>query len=296
MRRDLVAARRGRPQALRRHGALRGRRRAARGRPPDLDSAEGRLGDQLSRLSLIAFRSSARIRSIRDSSTSSGVVLGVQVAAGERVEPAGREREHEPRRQLGRSPRRVVAGTRRRSSPCCTRPGLITNTGMRPARAGSRASRRSARPRPCSRCTRLTSSRAGTTAPLPVITILPPPRSSIPGITARQHEVDAEHVDLEDAPPARPGRSPRDVLPDGDAGVRDEQVDRAELGSAARPSARRPRASRRRHDRGAADLARDLLDLVARTRGHGHVPAGVRQLARDVRADAAPTSGDERDA
>ena len=44
------------------------------------------------------------------------VVLGVEVAAGERVELARREREHERGRALRRRPRRVVAETAR-SSP-----------------------------------------------------------------------------------------------------------------------------------------------------------------------------------
>ena len=46
------------------------------------------------------------------------VVLRVEVAAGERVEAAGRELPHEPRRGLRRRPRRARRGKRPRSSRC----------------------------------------------------------------------------------------------------------------------------------------------------------------------------------
>ena len=56
------------------------------------------------------------------------VVLGVDVAAGERVRPTRGEDADEPRRELGRRPRRVVAEDAR-SAPSCTRPGADEEDG-----------------------------------------------------------------------------------------------------------------------------------------------------------------------
>jgi hypothetical protein len=45
----------------------------------------------------------------------------------------------------------------------------------------------------------------------------------------------------------------------------------------------------------AGDLSGDRLDLLCGTPGHPDVHARVRELARDVRADAAAAAGDQRD-
>jgi len=67
-----------------------------------------------SRRRRIAFRSRSRISPIRDRNASARVVLGVQVAAGERVVAAGRELADELGCELGWRPRRVVGERRRR--------------------------------------------------------------------------------------------------------------------------------------------------------------------------------------
>ena len=112
------------------------------------------------------------------------VVLGVEVAPGERVRAARREHADEARRELRRRPRRVVRAPTSSSAS---------------ARARARRRRRGSRPSSC--CASISPKRHTAAfdaeyaefaepgryaAPLPVITIRPRPRSSIPGMTARQ--------------------------------------------------------------------------------------------------------------
>ena len=93
VRRRRVAARRGRPQAPRRHGALpAGGELLALARQTWIAP---KTGSKLSRRSRSAFRSSARIAVDPLLELVRRVVLGVEVAARERVEAAGRELEDE---------------------------------------------------------------------------------------------------------------------------------------------------------------------------------------------------------
>ena len=121
-----LAARRGRPEALCRDGALRRGRPACSPAPARPGSFRGS-----TRCSRIAFRSFSTISSARADQVLDVVVLGVDVAAGERVGSSRGEHAHELRRELGRRPRHVVVRSGLVIS-VCTSPGLKTKTGIRP--------------------------------------------------------------------------------------------------------------------------------------------------------------------
>ena len=230
-----------------------------------------------------------------------------------RAPPAGRA----PRggsgplaRRSGPTPARARASARTPAASTARRRGTVAGH-LRPhepradredrdpcPRAGPRASRRSARRRPCSRSTRSAIEPGRYAAPLAVITIRPRPRSIIPGIDRAAAEVDAEHVDLVDAATTPSARTSQALLLPERRSRRSRRAGRSGRARARsrRPSARRPRAWTRRPRSRAPPISRgDLLDLRARARRDRDAHPRPRQLAGDVRADAAAAAGDERD-
>jgi hypothetical protein len=108
-------------------------------------------------------------------------------------------------------------------------------------------------------------------------------------------EVDAEEVHLEHTPPVAgvdlPGRT---ALRERDAGVGDEQIERAErglgLGDHANDVIRTRHVARNCN---AADLGRDGFDLGASPCGYPDLRARGGELTCDVGPDAAPTARHE---
>ncbi len=108
-------------------------------------------------------------------------------------------------------------------------------------------------------------------------------------------EVGAEDVHLEDVPPLGDVGLPRAALPQPDAGVVHEQVDRTQL---ALDLGDHPldvvRAAHVGLDGQPVQLARHGVHLPARPGGHRHARSSRGQLARDPGADAATAARDER--
>ena len=150
-------------------------------------------------------------------------MLGVDVPARQPVGLAGREVTHEPRRQLRRSPGRVVTELIRHLRPHQT--GADHEDGDAPAELGGE--RLAVAPdgglaRRVRRAGRAGEVRGAAARDHdPAAATLEHPGNDLP--TA---EVDAEHVGLEHAPPRLRLDLPGALLPDGHAGVGDEQVDR----------------------------------------------------------------------
>ena len=130
-------------------------------------------------------------------------------------------------------------------------------------------------------------------APLPVITIRPAPRSSIPGITARQQRwtpstftSKVRHQSAGSISQVGPFWFP-------DARVRHEQLDRPGFGD--RTLDRLARAHVQL-ERAPADLGGDGFDLIERARRDDDAPTVRGERAGDVRADPASAAGNECDA
>ena len=243
----------------------------------------------------MAFRSSATISSARGGDVVDVVVLGVEVAARERVEPAGGEGVDEPRRQLGRRPRRVVAEAvadhvRAHEAGADGEDGDAVRLELLGQRLAEAVHGRLAGAVGRRRAARQVGGAARDVDDAPAAA-LDHPRDH--GAAA---EVDAEDVDLEDVPPLVGLELPAGVLPDRDPRVVDEEVDRAELLFGSRHHPLDVRADRDVGlDRETAGLGGGRLHLLPRSRRDGDARAGARELERDPAADPAPTAGDERD-
>ncbi len=135
-------------------------------------------------------------------------------------------------------------------------------------------------------------------APLPVITMRPRPRSSMPRDHGAAREVHAEHVHLEHVPPGVDRDLPGRRRP-GCRCPRSRRAGRSARAPLRCGSTQRSTSSLSAHvaDEGEpADLARDRFDLLGRPPGHRHTHACVGELTRDRRTDPAAAAGDERDA
>src|SRR5581483_151815 len=114
-----------------------------------------------------------------------------------------------------------------------------------------------------------------------------------PGHDGAAAEERTADVHLEHAPPVVRILVEEAASAAADAGVVHEQVDAPDLRE--RGGDRRGRGDVEL-ERARADLAGDSVDLAARACGDDDGPAVLDEYARDARADAAPTAGDECDA
>ena len=127
------------------------------------------------------------------------------------------------------------------------------------------------------------------------MTIRPRPRSKHSRDDRAAGQIDAEHVDLEHAPPVVRFHFPRARFLGVDARVRGEQVDRPERALDGTHHRVDGVARRDVRDHGVrVDLQRERLELVAGTCRHGDARARGGELARDVRADPASAACDQR--
>src|SRR5207247_2150341 len=108
-----------------------------------------------------------------------------------------------------------------------------------------------------------------------------------PGDDRSTTEVDAQDVHFEDVPPLVWVDLPGLAGGSFDAGVRDQEVDLANLGDPAL-DVLPPRDVA--DERAAADLRGDGFDLLRGSRGDHDLHARGRQLVRDARADPAPAA------
>ena len=216
------------------------------------------------------------------------VVLGVQVATGERVELARGERPHEPRRALRRRPRHVVREARRHLRPHHAR---ADHEDRDPVAKGS--------------CERLAVAAHGGLGGRvrglalsgqvrgPAADNHDPAGAALehPGNDGAAAEVDAEHIHLECPPPHLRVPLPRRTFALRCAGVCDEQVERPRPGEPALDVLAIRHVA---NQCAAADLCSDRLDLLGGAAADGDLHAGRRELAGDALADPAPAAGHER--